>query len=528
MKTIINKILVGSLALAAATACTSDFENINSNPYEPGDLTPDDYAIGSAMNNMASTVMSGDVNTLQFTDCLLGGPLGGYFSDSNAGFTESIIRYNPKNDWSRVFLKSDKVIAQLYSNMTMIEAFAETSGDELPLGVAKVIKVATMHRVADTYGPIPYTKIGTDGNLATPYDSSPEVYKAFFDELDEALAILHAHAGDALSPSSDFTFRGDISKWIKFANSLKLRLAMRISNTTADRTLAKQMAEEAVADGVMTSNADNAAWDYFQTSTNPMYTAVNYNSGDNEYKTGGDTHAAADIICYMNGYNDPRREAYFLKSGWAGTEYIGLRRGWQTYANSWGFKFSGVNIKANDPLVWMNAAEVAFLRAEGSVLGFEMGGTAQSFYEEGIRLSFEQWGAGDASEYIADATSMPQAYSDPSNANQYNGSMSTITIAWDEAATLDQKVERIITQKWIANWLNGCESWCDIRRTGYPKLIPVAANMSGGVVNSDLGPQRMPYPQEEYTNNSANVTEAVNKYLGGIDNMAVTLWWAKK
>ena len=131
MKTIINKILVGSLALAAATACTSDFENINSNPYEPGDLTPDDYAIGSAMNNMASTVMSGDVNTLQFTDCLLGGPLGGYFSDSNAGFTESIIRYNPKDDWSRVFLKSDKVIAQLYSNMTMIEAFAETSGDEL-------------------------------------------------------------------------------------------------------------------------------------------------------------------------------------------------------------------------------------------------------------------------------------------------------------------------------------------------------------------------------------------------------------
>ena len=274
MKTIINKILVGSLALAAATACTSDFENINSNPYEPGDLTPDDYAIGSAMNNMASTVMSGDVNTLQFTDCLLGGPLGGYFSDSNAGFTESIIRYNPKDDWSRVFLKSDKVIAQLYSNMTMIEAFAETSGDELPLGVAKVIKVATMHRVADTYGPIPYTKIGTGGNLATPYDSSPEVYKAFFDELDEALAILHAHAGDALSPSSDFTFRGDISKWIKFANSLKLRLALRISNTTADRTLAKQMAEEAVADGVMTSNADNAAWDYFQTSTNPMYTAV--------------------------------------------------------------------------------------------------------------------------------------------------------------------------------------------------------------------------------------------------------------
>ena len=219
--------------------------------------------------------------------------------------------------------------------------------------------------------------------------------------------------------------------------------------------------------------------------------------------------------------------SYFLKSGWAGTEYIGLRRGWQTYANSWGFKFSGVNIKANDPLVWMNAAEVAFLRAEGSVLGFEMGGTAQSFYEEGIRLSFEQWGAGDASEYIADATSMPQAYSDPSNANQYNGSMSTITIAWDEAATLDQKVERIITQKWIANWLNGCESWCDIRRTGYPGWVRIDsyANTSE-VVNNDII-RRLRFPSTEYSNNTANVSEAV-RLLGGSDIAGTHLWWDAK
>lgn len=525
MKTIFNIITVGTLAMAA-TACTSDFENINSNPYEPGDLSPDDYAVGSAMNNMASTVMSGDENTIQFTDCLLGGTLGGYFSDSNNGFAESIVRCNPKDDWSRVFLKSDKVIAQLYSNLTMIENFAATSGDELPLGVAKVIKVATMHRVADTYGPIPYTRIGSDGNLATPYDDTPTVYAAFFTELDEALDILHRHAGESLSPSSDFTYSGNTQKWIKLANSLKLRLAMRI--VLADPDKARLMAEQAIADGVITDNADNAAWNYFQTSTNSMYTAVNYNSGDNIYKTGGDSHAAADIICYMNGYNDPRRHAYFSKSGWEGNEYIGLRRGWQTYENSWGFRFSGINIKANDPLIWINAAEVAFLQAEGAVRGFNMGATPQSLYEEGVRLSFEQWNAGDPSDYLADKTSVPQAYNDPSKMNPYNGSLSTITIAWDETAPIEQKIERIITQKWIANWLNGCEAWCDIRRTGYPRLIPVAANMSGGIVDSAIGPQRMPYPQEEYTNNAANVTFAVNSYLHGPDNMATKLWWAKK
>ena len=80
----INKIALAALALAA-TACTADYENINSNPYEPGDLTADDYALGSQLNNVASCVMSSDVNTLQFTDALLGGPLGGYFSDANAG-----------------------------------------------------------------------------------------------------------------------------------------------------------------------------------------------------------------------------------------------------------------------------------------------------------------------------------------------------------------------------------------------------------------------------------------------------------
>ena len=109
MKNIINKIVFGSLTLALSS-CIGNYENINSNPYEAPDLSADGYALGSAMNNLAGCVVSPDVNTAQFTDCLLGGPLGGYFADSNAGFTESISNFNPKDDWSRVFLKSDKVL----------------------------------------------------------------------------------------------------------------------------------------------------------------------------------------------------------------------------------------------------------------------------------------------------------------------------------------------------------------------------------------------------------------------------------
>lgn len=277
----------------------------------------------------------------------------------------------------------------------------------------------------------------------------------------------------------------------------------------------------------MESNDDNATWKYFESLTNSLYTAVNYNN--NGSVTGGDTHAAADIICYMNGYNDPRREAYFLKSVWEGLDYCGLRRGWTTFDKTWGFNFSGVNIKANDPLIWMTASEVAFLRAEGvAIHGWNMGGgSAESYYNEGIRLSFEQWGASGAEAYMADNTSMPSAYTDPSEQNPWNGSLSSITIKWEEGASRETKLERIITQKWIALYYNGNEAWAELRRTGYPKLIPVAYNGSGGVVDSNLGPQRMPYPQEEYTNNSYNVTQAVNTLLNGPDNMGTKVWWAR-
>lgn len=519
----INKFLIASLAVAA-TACTGDYEDINSNPYEPGDLTGDDYALSSQLNNIAGCVMSSDVNTIQFTDALLGGTLGGYFSDANSSFENSFARYNPTNDWSRVFMKSDRIIPTLYANLGQVEMLGEKAGDPVPYAVATVIKIAAMSRVTDTYGPIPYSAIGETTDLAVPYDSQKDVYNEFFTELSEAIETLDTHRGSALSPMGDYVYGGDINKWVKFANSLKLRLAMRVS--FVDRKLSRQMAEEAIKGGVIESNADNATWKYFSTLTNPLYTAVMYNSSGSE--TGGDTHAAADIICYMNGYDDPRREAYFLKSTFDGIDYVGLRRGWETFNKSWGFSFSGVGVKANDPLIWMTASEVAFLRAEGAAIhNFDMGGNAADFYNSGIALSFEQWGVAGAEAYMQNSTARPQAYVDPTEQNPYSGALSDITIKWDDSANSETKLERIITQKWIALYYNGNEAWAELRRTGYPKLIPVEYNGSGGVVDSNKGPQRMPYPQEEYTNNSYNVTSAVNNLLGGPDNMATKMWWAR-
>ena len=522
---ILNTLMWGVLALGAS-GCTEKYLDINSNPYEPGDLNPDDYALGSAMNNLAGTVVSADVNTAQFTDCLLGGPCGGYFADSGAG-AFSISNFNATNDWTRVFMMSDQIIPVLYSNLNQVQIVSQNTDNPVPYAIAMIIKVAAMSRVTDTYGPIPYTQIGVDGRVTVPYDSQETVYNAFFDELDEAIATLSENSSSALVPTADYVYSGNVQQWIKFANSLKLRLAMRISY--ANPAKAQEMAESAVNQefGVIESNEDNAAWHYFGSITNPLFTAINYN--------GDESRPSAEIVCYMNGYNDNRRASYFVNEDGAfdSDVYVGLRRSIDRTdeARAYFPSYSAINISANDAIQWMNAAEVAFLRAEGvAVFGFNLGGTAKDFYEQGIRLSFAQWGASGEDDYIEDDRSVPQTYTDPAGLNSYASTISDITIKWDESASTEEKQERIITQKWIANWMLGSEAWADYRRTGYPRLIPApaAGNKSGGVVDSNRGARRMPYPSEENANNYENVQYARDHYLNGPDNMATDVWWACK
>ena len=404
-----------------------------------------------------------------------------------------------------------------------------TTATEAPAAEAVTIKVAAMLRVTDTYGPIPYTQIGVGGKITVPYDSQEQVYDAMFAELDEVISTLTENKLSAISPNADPVYDGTAVKWCRFANSLKLRMAMRI--VYANQEKAKKYAEEAVNHeiGVITVNADNAALRSvaFGEKGNPLYNAIKYNQPTG-CVTGGDTHAAADIICYMNGYNDPRRPVYFIPSEFEGEEYVGIRiRIEKPALNTVGRKYSGVNIAPSDPIVWLNAAEVAFLKAEAALFGFNVGGQAGDFYNEGVRLSFEEHNVSGYESYIMDEVSKPTAYADPAGLNSYPSLLSEITIKWDDAATPEQMQERIITQKWIAIFNNGNEAWADYRRTNYPRLMPAtdAGNKSDGLVSSEFGARRMKYPLAEYTNNGENVNAAVSQYLGGPDRMSTRLWW---
>lgn len=525
-----------AVAAFAGVACTANYLDINSNPYEvTGDqMLADGYGMGAAIGGMAGVVISTDILTAQFTENLMGGTQGGYFGDTG-DWRYTISQFNPTDDWTRVLLASDQVIPLFYANYNELKNMTD---DPVPLAIAEVLKVAVMHRVADTYGPIPYTKIGTDGQIAVPYDDEKTVYETMINELTEAVRVLTQYRTSTIPATADYVYGGNIEKWAKFGNSLKLRLAIRIANV--DVEFARQAAESAVDTengvGVFASNDDIAQFSSFGPSGNPIYASVWYNPADiagHSCKTGGDTHAAADITSYMNAYNDPRRPKYFIESEWgAGKEYCGIRRGIvRPTITDAGHKYSGVNISLQSPLVWMNAAEVAFLKAEAAgVYGFDMGGDAKTFYEEGIRLSFAQYGVeAEVESYLQQTSPVVVKYTDPwtvKNPNSsFTGSISAPSVAWEDDSDMQK---RIIVQKWIANWILGNEAWADYRRTGYPEMIPASpeGNLSNGKVDSSRGARRMPYPLAEYTNNPY-MNEAVS-LLGGPDEMGTDLWWAKK
>lgn len=198
--TVIKSVFVLALACSGAS-CTGNYLEINSNPYEvtEEEMQRKGYAISSYLNAIFGTIISPDVNTTQFTDALLGGTQGGYFADSQNGWKTTISNYNPTNDWTRVFMYSDRIIPVLYSNLMKLNGISE---DPIVLSIAKIAKVCAMNRVTDAYGPIPYSEIGISGKIQVPYDTQADVYRQMFDELDEAIEMLTAHSSEAITAST--------------------------------------------------------------------------------------------------------------------------------------------------------------------------------------------------------------------------------------------------------------------------------------------------------------------------------------
>lgn len=518
-----------SVALLGLAACTGDFEDINRNPNQVTEEQMDalNYKTGTKFKSLQSLVIPVQEHMYQFNESLSGGPFGGYIGATVDTWQTKFETYNPSADWRKWPFAN--VITETY---TPYKGIVNGTEDEVAIAFARLLRVAIMHRVTDSYGPIPYSKLESNESVYVEYDSQEAVYTKMFEELDEAIEILGRNTTLPAEAWSryDGVYYGNIAQWLKYANSLKLRMAMRL--TEVDATMARTKAAEAIAGGVITENADNAL---FKPTVNR--TAICFS----EWKQ---HPISADLDSYMNGYGDPRRGKMFTsvkvtetvtdpetqesvtvtKDGYRG-QRIGTTPEDKDAATT---QLSHPDIVDSDPIIWLTAAEVAFLKAEWE-LRWGSVAEAGNLYRKGVSLSFEQWGAGSADEYLA-TEAQPADFVDPLGTGYDFAAQSTITPVWNDADDAATALERIITQKWIAIFPLGNEAWSEYRRTGYPHLMPVpdAGNMSGGTVTSRWGARRLQYPTEEYNENRANVTAAVAGELKGTDTFGSRVWWDKR
>ncbi|WP_454048025.1 SusD/RagB family nutrient-binding outer membrane lipoprotein [Chryseobacterium sp. Marseille-Q8038] len=536
----IKTLVFGAAVLFSASGCTNDFDQYN---QEKLGGPENFYADFIAVVNPMKSIQRGLQADYQLYPNLSADMYSGMFSTAtpfNGGVNN--LTYSMMDGWNNRIIARQQDIFN-YSIIIDNAAKGNYPGVDFTgtLAVKKILKVITAARVSDSHGPVVYSKYEKPNpNGVTDFDSQQEAYNYFIADLTAAITDLQKviamsatqNVEDKTSlKSADLVYGGNMAQWAKFANSLKLRLAMRMSY--ADPAKSKQYAEEALASpaGLITDNADNALISVGQSELSFIIYSW------------GDCLIGAPLMAYMNGYNDPRLSAYAIPAKDADVQgkYIGVRQGIDllngksTYGafsqpqakSASGDYFSGTDGK----MKLFTAAETWFLKAEAALRGYAGAGDIQANYTTGVQQSFGEWGkSANVASYLADTTSTEAPYVDPKNADNNvavgNPQLSTITIAWNNGDTNERKLERIITQKWLSLYPNGPEAWAEQRRTGYPILFKVRKNDSGGAISTEAMIRRIPFTID--TKTSLYNYQQAAQMLNGPDTGGTKLWWDKK
>jgi len=520
--------LAGLLLPAMLAACTSRFDDVNDHPTRPGlnDISP--WEIAVVIPEMTALLHSSQENDSQMFEQMVGNQYGGYMVTTNRFNGTNFGTLNPQQDWHDDTFAT--FFTKFYSNYAVIKAVTKEQG--YMWAWVNVIRAGAMLKVVDTYGPIPYSKIDPDQDY-TEYDSEKDVYHAMIDQLTESIEVLSTFAAANPNPivgPYDIMYGGNFAKWVKYANSLKLRMAVRIA--LVDTEYAKKVMADAIAGGCILDNADNAQ---IATNDNPYYKAA---------FSWGDLGLNATLSTYLLGLNDPRANVYLTQPVGIrpGIDYLGGDKSIYSDPNN----YAKPNVTQQSPMLVFCAAETYFLMAEAALRGW-ITGDARALYEQGIRTSMAHRGVALGNYLNETMTAAEATYEDaPRPANNFADLVTAaggvpVTVDWDQMTGDEMKIEGIITQKWLANFTLGFESWSEFRRTGYPRMMPARDNLSsagtGGAVKNPttdlIGAnavrlvRRLPYPLSEYNLNRANVDAAVANLLGGPDQLGTELWWAK-
>jgi hypothetical protein len=548
MKIFNKHIAIVALSAFSFTACIKDFQEVNTNKLQPtdADINRGGYSSGGYFNELVQRpiptgVGVGPANDYQVVQNMSTDNWVGYFSPGrnswDNGFNQTsyyISNGRANGTFSTLITRVMNPYFQIKGQMHNVETVngklvyqPKDLTSNAIYQLAQIVKIMGMHRATDLFGPIPYSDM-EPGKVKAKYDSQEKVYRSFLKELEEAVAVLNQYgANNKVLQDFDPVYSGDTSKWIRLANSLMLRLAMRVRY--ADAALSQEYVTKAINGGLIEN--DDQAGKLVTSSKYIFHHSLVTMLGYGELKMG------ATIYSYLKGYDDPRMAKYFTKSTPYGQplDFYAVRSGLNNTTQAADYKdYSVPTVVQTTPTYWLRASEVQFLLAEAALINWYNGDTAENLYKKGIEMSFTENGLTTAqAQAYYNASGVPVKYVDPRDSNYNVDAKSTINKKWSTVTSAEEHLEQIITQKYLANYPNGFESWSEWKRTGYPRMFTAAYNLSNvgaqniDVTGKDFGVRRFPFPQSEFELNAENVT-AAKSLLGGPDNAATNVWWDKK
>lgn len=470
-----KKIIIAAFGLVLLGSCAKDFSN--KDPKAPS-IVPSYSLFTNAEKALSDQLASANVNSGIFRLITQQWQETTYTDESNYDLGTRNI---PQNWWATYYLT---VIQDLTASKALIPTdVADPDVQKNQIAIADILQVYAYYILVSTFGNIPYTEAQDINNPFPKYDDAATVYADLLSRMYNDIAALNPDV-EAFG-SADLLYGGDVGAWLKFANSIKLKMGMLLADS--DPTTAKSTVEAAVAAGVFDSNDDNALF-YYTTATpnvNPVWTDL-VQSGRKDFV------ACATLIDALKTLKDPRLDNYFTvdaNGGYSGGD-PGASSNYATFS-----KPAEAITVPDYPNDLLDYAEVEFLLAEAVERGMNVGGTAAGHYNAAITASIEFWGGTptEVAAYLA----------------QPSVNYATAAGSWKQ---------KIGVQKWIALYNRGFDAWTEQRRLDYPVLVAPESALSPY-------PVRYTYPVNEQNVNGPN-WKAASSAIGG-DEVTTKLFWDK-
>jgi hypothetical protein len=513
-----NRKYIAGLSLAtvfALSSCDKDFEEINMNPNSPEVVSSD---------LLLPNVMRSTTNEIAGNAWGIGNVVMQY--SAKIQFTnEDRYNWGPEGDPYNNFYNSLRDL----NNVIEISGAAQQNNY---VGIAKVLKAHLYSFMSDAYGDLPFSEANKakDGVNYPAFDTQEAIYAGILKDLTEANALLGTTAEEV---KGDIFFDGDIMRWKKFANSLRLRILMRLSDRQDPSAAMQAILSNPAQSPIFTGNGDQAVLQYLGDVPNqhPLYLA---RSGSfDEYRLSENMEDKLKML------NDPRLYAYAQPTNASGSGVVGSPNDYQGVPNGLGDEEALQYSPSGDPalggsnnisrigLLWscsactslanptgyqatlMSYAELQFILAEAQERGFISTGTAADYYRNGIEASMSYY------KERYETVNLPQIAEKLIVSDFY---FTQDDVAYTGTST--QKLEKIGTQKWLSLFFTGLEGWYDWRRTGYPDIKPGPAAFINTV------PVRYMYPSSIQALNGENYTQVIQRQ--GPDAITTRVWWDVK